>query len=38
MLEPVAVPFWLLTLLIALAAWSILVLLLAPGMRWYPWR
>ena len=35
MLEPVAVPFWLLTLLIALAAWSILVLLLAPGMRWY---
>ena len=35
MLEPVAVPLWLLLLILALACWSVLVLLLAPGMRWY---
>ena len=35
MTDSVAVPFWLLALLVALAGWSILVLLLAPGMRWY---
>jgi glycerol-3-phosphate O-acyltransferase len=35
MTDTVAVPLWLLVLLAALACWSTLVLLLAPGMRWF---
>ena len=35
MTDTVAVPFWLLLLVVALACWSVLVLLLAPSMRWY---
>ena len=35
MTDTVAVPLWLLVLLAALACWSMLVLLLAPGMRWF---
>ncbi len=35
MTEPVALPFWLFALLLCLALWSVLVLLLAPGMRWF---
>ncbi len=35
MTDPVAVPLWLLVALVGLAAWSVLVLLLAPGMRWF---
>ena len=35
MTDPVALPFWLFALLLCLAAWSVLVLLLAPGMRWF---
>ena len=35
MTEPVALPFWLFALLLALAGWSVLVLLLAPSMRWF---
>ena len=35
MTDSVAVPLWLLLVLSLLAAWSALVLLLAPGMRWF---
>lgn len=35
MTDPVSVPFWLLVTLAALAGWSVLVLLLAPGVRWF---
>ena len=35
MTDPVALPLWLVLLLSALAGWSVLVLLLAPGMRWF---
>jgi glycerol-3-phosphate O-acyltransferase len=35
MTDPVALPFWLFALLLGLAGWSVLVLLLAPGMRWF---
>ena len=34
MSDTVALPFWLFALLLALAGWAVLVLLLAPGMRW----
>ena len=33
--EPVTLPLWSLLLLAALAGWAALVLLLAPGMRWF---
>ncbi len=35
MTDPVTLPLWFVVLLAALAAWSVLVLLLAPGMRWF---
>ena len=35
MSDPIVLPFWLFALLLGLAAWSVLVLLLAPGMRWF---
>ncbi len=35
MFEPVTLPRWLFLLLAALSAWAVLVLLLAPGMRWF---
>ncbi len=35
MTDPVALPLWLVVLLAGLAGWSVLVLLLAPGMRWF---
>jgi len=35
MTEPVTLPFWLFAVLVALAGWSVLVLLLAPSMRWF---
>ena len=33
--EPVTLPLWAFIILAALAAWAALVLLLAPGMRWF---
>jgi len=33
--DPVALPLWLFALLVVLAGWAALVLLLAPGMRWF---
>ena len=33
--EPVTLPLWSFVVLAALAAWAALVLLLAPGMRWF---
>ncbi len=33
--DPISLPLWLFIVLLALAAWSVLVLLLAPGMRWF---
>jgi glycerol-3-phosphate O-acyltransferase len=35
MTDPVVLPLWLAVLLGGLAGWSVLVLLLAPGMRWF---
>lgn len=35
MTEAVTLPLWQFLVLAALAAWSVLVLLLAPGMRWF---
>jgi glycerol-3-phosphate O-acyltransferase len=35
MTDPVTLPLWLALLLAALAGWSLLVLLLVPGMRWF---
>ncbi|MFA6443670.1 MAG: 1-acyl-sn-glycerol-3-phosphate acyltransferase [Sterolibacterium sp.] len=33
--EQIAVPFWAFVLLLGLAGWAVLVMLLAPGMRWF---
>jgi len=35
MFEPIAIPLWSLLVLAALSAWSVLVLILAPSMRWF---
>lgn len=35
MTETIALPLWLFVPLVALAGWSVLVLLIAPGMRWF---
>jgi glycerol-3-phosphate O-acyltransferase len=35
MTDPVTLPLWLALMLVALAAWSLLVLLLLPSMRWF---
>lgn len=35
MTQTVALPLWLVAILVALAGWAALVLLLAPGMRWF---
>lgn len=35
MTQTVALPLWLVAALVALAGWAVLVLLLAPGMRWF---
>ncbi len=35
MTDPITLPLWLFLALAALAAWAVLVLLLAPGMRWF---
>ncbi|MBI4912399.1 MAG: 1-acyl-sn-glycerol-3-phosphate acyltransferase [Acidobacteria bacterium] len=32
---PVTLPLWLVVLLVALAAWALLALVLAPGVRWF---
>jgi len=33
--EQIAIPYWTFVLLVALAGWAVLVMLLAPGMRWF---
>ncbi len=33
--DPVALPLWFFAILVVLAGWAALVLLLAPGMRWF---
>jgi glycerol-3-phosphate O-acyltransferase len=33
--EQITIPYWFLVLLIGLAGWSVLVMLLVPGMRWF---
>ena len=33
--EQIAIPYWVFVLLLALAGWAVLVMLLAPGMRWF---
>jgi len=33
--EQIAIPFWIFVLLVSLAGWAVLVMLLAPGMRWF---
>ena len=35
MTQTIALPLWAFAILALLAAWSVLVLLLAPGMRWF---
>ena len=32
---PVTLPLWIIVVLVALSVWTLLVLLLAPGMRWF---
>ena len=32
---PVTLPLWIIVVLVAASAWTLLVLLLAPGMRWF---
>jgi glycerol-3-phosphate O-acyltransferase len=33
--QTISIPLWLFAILLPLAAWAALVLLLAPGMRWF---